>query len=145
MGSDVTAGDLVGITEAAIAIGVHPRTLRRRLVFLHERNGNVLVSFGRPGGRVGKWLVRKSALLTAMREDPTTTDERLHALEHGLAELAARQLALRNSFKHHKRDDSKWKNRHQLVVAELTQALASITTATGLIAGTTEDIEDNPA
>jgi uncharacterized coiled-coil protein SlyX len=108
---DVVKRKYLTIREAAELTGVHPVTLRRRLLHLHDVHGGVLVSFERPGARRGKYFVRRDRLMAVWasedeagrpddeRDEGAATDERVTELEHKLAEQDAKVLALRNTLR----------------------------------------------
>jgi len=130
---DVKALALPTIREAADMVGVKPRVLKRRLLKLHARSKNVLVSFEEDGRKVRKWHVKPAGLLLAMREDPKITDERFAEIEMRVNELETRQVALRNTLRAHRREDREWKKRHESIANKLSSALENIAEASSLL------------
>lgn len=68
----------VPLAEHAREIDMPERTLRRRLMALHQRmGGGVLRSYNVPGTKVGKWFFNRSATRAVLERDPDDTEAAL--------------------------------------------------------------------
>ncbi len=91
---------LLSVRQAAEAIGVTPRVMRRRLRALHERyEGNLLQSFQRPGQRVRKWWISPEVLQACLRADHERHDAELEDLRGRVCQVEDRTLALRGAHR----------------------------------------------
>jgi hypothetical protein len=102
------------LAETARKAGVSERTMRRRMVALHQQlGGNVLRTYTRPGQRVGKWWVNLNVLQAKARElqsdnqsEPESTEValgehllRIERVEKRLQALRDSHIALKNKVK----------------------------------------------
>lgn len=66
------------LAEHAREIGMPERTLRRRLMALHQRmGGGVLRSYNVPGTKVGKWHFNRAVTRAVLERDPDDTEAAL--------------------------------------------------------------------
>lgn len=61
---------LLTIAEAAEKFEIPSRTLFKRLMAARESYPDLLVSFSRPGAKVGKWFVREAVLRKLIEGEP---------------------------------------------------------------------------
>jgi len=88
----------IPLAETARKAGVPERTMRRRMVALHQRlGGGVLRSYHPEGGHVRKWFVNAAALRAGIEKDPDATEVALGEHLVRIEELERRLLALRQS------------------------------------------------
>jgi hypothetical protein len=93
-------GELKGwlpLAETARAAGVSERTMRRRMVALHQKlDGGVLRSYNLKG-KTRKWFVNPQALLAGVEDDPDEAERGLGEHLLRIEELEKRLDALRQS------------------------------------------------
>lgn len=90
----------VPLAEHAREIGMPERTLRRRLMALHQRlGGGVLRSYNAPGAKVGKWFFNRLATRAGLERDPDETEAALGEHLTRIEKLENRQESLRQSLK----------------------------------------------
>ena len=90
----------VPLAEHAREIGMPERTLRRRLLALHQRmGGGVLRSYNVPGTKVGKWFFNQLVTRAVLERDPDETEVALGDHLTRIEKLENRQEAMRQSFK----------------------------------------------
>lgn len=111
MGDVVLRQKYLTIREAAELTGVHPVTLKRRLLHLHDVHGGVLVSFGRAGTAVRKYFIKRDRLKDVWASDvgelgrahtdapEDDVDQRVDALGHRIEDLETKLAALRNAHR----------------------------------------------
>lgn len=88
----------IPLAETARKAGVNERTMRRRMVALHQRmGGGVLRSYHPEGGHVRKWFVNAAALRAGIEKDPDATEVALGEHLVRIEELEKKLLALRQS------------------------------------------------
>lgn len=84
------------ISEAAKLAGVHPRTMRRRLRYLHSDRPQ-LGLLSRFGAR--KTLVSANALQRVLTTDPALSDAELESIHSRLHQIDQRVAALRQGYR----------------------------------------------
>jgi hypothetical protein len=83
--------------------GIPANTLLRRLKALHERQGNVLRAYNRPGAAVRKWWFNPVALKAGLERDPEETEAVLAEQLARIEALEAKVDALRRAYQSLKR------------------------------------------
>lgn len=89
----------ISIPEAAAAAGVHPRTMRRRLLALNFQCGGGIVRSLHLQGKPRRYFVQVQALQKAMDAEPNQVESELGDLRTRVDDLEKKLDALRNAHR----------------------------------------------
>lgn len=93
----------MSVPEAARAAGVHPRTMRRRLLALNFQCGGGIVRSLHLQGKPRKYFVQVQALQRALEDAPNPVESELGDLRTRVDDLEKKLDALRNAHRQLKR------------------------------------------